>query len=238
MAFTELIKQEARRRAGYKCCLCHETSVSVEVHHIIPQEENGPDTLENAAALCPSCHGDFGGNTEKQSRIREMRDWWYETVERMYKPRDFDALESLSAKLTDIGNNLPGIKQELKEFVDSKINEITPLNAQMLVSNLSTSAVVGLMPPSGDTWKKISDLEAENKDLRLKNDIRAKLSFKKGAYWADGDSEPFCSRCLEDESKAIHLHPDGNPAYYFCPKCRAESIMLKPELDRGVEDYR
>jgi 5-methylcytosine-specific restriction endonuclease McrA len=28
----------------------------LEVHHIIPLAEGGPDTVENAAALCPNCH--------------------------------------------------------------------------------------------------------------------------------------------------------------------------------------
>jgi HNH endonuclease len=28
----------------------------LEVHHIVPLSEGGDDTLENAAALCPSCH--------------------------------------------------------------------------------------------------------------------------------------------------------------------------------------
>jgi 5-methylcytosine-specific restriction endonuclease McrA len=28
----------------------------LEVHHVVPLSEGGDDTLENAAALCPSCH--------------------------------------------------------------------------------------------------------------------------------------------------------------------------------------
>ena len=31
--------------------------------------------------LCPSCHGDFGDNPVKRTRIREMRDVWYEICE-------------------------------------------------------------------------------------------------------------------------------------------------------------
>jgi 5-methylcytosine-specific restriction endonuclease McrA len=31
-------------------------TVYLEVHHIVPLAEMGDDTLENAAALCPSCH--------------------------------------------------------------------------------------------------------------------------------------------------------------------------------------
>jgi len=50
----------------------------VEIHHIIPSEDDGPDTDENAAPLCPSCHETWGGNTKKRKFIREARDFWYE----------------------------------------------------------------------------------------------------------------------------------------------------------------
>ena len=77
MAFSEDLKRRVRERAHYACCLCKQTSMSVEVHHIVPQSENGPDTEDNAAPLCPSCHADFGGNLEKRKRVKEQRDWWY-----------------------------------------------------------------------------------------------------------------------------------------------------------------
>ena len=42
MAFTEALKLKVRKKAHLSCCLCK--AIGVEVHHIIPQEENGPDT--------------------------------------------------------------------------------------------------------------------------------------------------------------------------------------------------
>nr|WP_275444531.1 HNH endonuclease [Paenibacillus sp. ACRRX] len=80
MAFSEKIKLEAKRRACFRCVICHK--VFVEIHHIIPQAEGGSDTIENAAPLCASCHDLFGGNPEKRKQIREMRDDWYERMER------------------------------------------------------------------------------------------------------------------------------------------------------------
>jgi hypothetical protein len=53
----------------------------VEVHHIQPESEGGPDTLDNAAALCASCHDLFGGNPEKRKQIRQMRDDWWQKME-------------------------------------------------------------------------------------------------------------------------------------------------------------
>ena len=80
--------------------------------------------------------------------------------------------------------------------------------------------------------KKISDLEKDNANLKDKLETKKNLTFRNSAYWAEGDSEPFCSRCLEVDGKAIHLHPNGNPAYYFCSNCKVASIKAKPELDR------
>lgn len=49
MGFSEKVKEEARRKSGFRCVICQEPFV--EVHHIIPQSEGGEDTIENAAPL-------------------------------------------------------------------------------------------------------------------------------------------------------------------------------------------
>lgn len=77
----------------------------------------------------------------------------------------------------------------------------------------------------------ISELKSTNLDLEEKLKIKGDLKFRNNAYWIDGDNEPFCSRCWEADKKPIHLHPDGNPAYYKCPNCNADSVVVKPELD-------
>jgi hypothetical protein len=40
----------------------------LEVHHVVPLAEGGPDTVENAAALCPDCH-----RAQHYARDRDMR---------------------------------------------------------------------------------------------------------------------------------------------------------------------
>lgn len=56
---------EVLMRANGKCELCRQDapflkasdgSYYLEVHHWTPLAENGEDTVENAAALCPNCH--------------------------------------------------------------------------------------------------------------------------------------------------------------------------------------
>ena len=52
-----------KRAAGY-CELCNQNAPFqladgqpyLEVHHIIPLQEDGPDIIENCVALCPNCH--------------------------------------------------------------------------------------------------------------------------------------------------------------------------------------
>jgi hypothetical protein len=78
MPFPAHVKLEAKRRSAFRCCLCY--APFVEVHHIVPAAEHGPDTLDNAAPLCARCHDLFGGNPEKRKQIREMRDHWWDLM--------------------------------------------------------------------------------------------------------------------------------------------------------------
>ncbi len=64
--------------ANGACQLCNETAPFfredgtpfLEVHHVIPLAENGPDIPENAVALCPNCHRrcHHGEDREKMKR--------------------------------------------------------------------------------------------------------------------------------------------------------------------------
>jgi len=95
MAFSEALKLKVRKKAHLSCCLCK--AIGVEVHHIIPQEEGGPDTEENAAPLCPSCHEAYGANPQKHKFIREARDLWYEICEKRFAsdPERLDEIKRL-----------------------------------------------------------------------------------------------------------------------------------------------
>lgn len=66
------------QRANGKCELCgkdapflrSDGSPFLEIHHIAPLSENGPDTVHNAAALCPNCHRECH-HEEKAIEIRQ-----------------------------------------------------------------------------------------------------------------------------------------------------------------------
>lgn len=48
------VRKAVAKRDNYRCQRCGESGRSV--HHIIPYDEGGPDTVENLILLCISCH--------------------------------------------------------------------------------------------------------------------------------------------------------------------------------------
>lgn len=114
MAFSEPLKAKIRRKSHHQCCLCK--AIGVEVHHIIPQEEGGPDTEENAAPLCPSCHETYGANPQKRKFLREARDLWYEICEKRYAS-DADRLARIEDRITSTISyeDLDRFKEEFRE---------------------------------------------------------------------------------------------------------------------------
>lgn len=50
-------KREVLHQAGYKCGnpACR-SILTIDIHHLVPIAEGGPDTPDNLLALCPNCH--------------------------------------------------------------------------------------------------------------------------------------------------------------------------------------
>lgn len=117
MAFSESIKQEVREKARHTCAWCRQRG-SVDIHHIIPQKEGGSDTLENAAPLCKSCHGDFGNNPDHRKRIVEMRDQLYKDNETIYQaPVIIDLNDQIERHLAKFLSN--------KTLVETKVGNLS-----------------------------------------------------------------------------------------------------------------
>jgi hypothetical protein len=77
MCFPENIRLEAMEKAHFTCVWCQRPEFFVEVHHIEARASGGPDTLANAAPLCPNCHKQIGSNPDLQKQVRQRRDWWW-----------------------------------------------------------------------------------------------------------------------------------------------------------------
>jgi len=56
--------------------------------------------------------------------------------------------------------------------------------------------------------------------------VKAKLSYKPPFYFQEGDSVPFCPRCYEKETIAVHLFAGVNRedlVRWDCPECKQHS---------------
>lgn len=112
MAFSAALKRRVRRRAHFRCCLCR--TLGVDIHHILPEGQGGPDSEANAAPLCPNCHEALGANATKRRFIAEVRDFWYEMCEQQetavsfMSPELIERLQDLATK-ADVG----ALKEEL-----------------------------------------------------------------------------------------------------------------------------
>jgi hypothetical protein len=153
MAFPEKLKLQAKQRANFSCVICHQPFV--DVHHIVPQSDGGPDSIENAAPLCGSCHDLFGGNPDKRKQIREMRDFWWEVCQKKNTNPDLVALnQKLDSIQSDVQNSHAAQSKALESIKE----------AYLAYHNTS-----GLSIAASDSFSDLSGVTGAN--------IPAKLSF-------------------------------------------------------------
>jgi len=51
------VRHQVLHEAGYKCAnpVCHHI-LTLDMHHLIPVSDKGPNTADNLLPLCPNCH--------------------------------------------------------------------------------------------------------------------------------------------------------------------------------------
>lgn len=134
MPFGDQIRREARRKAHYCCCWCAQPFV--EVHHIIPQEDDGPDTLDNAAPLCANCHSVFGGNPDLRKQMKERRDLWWDLCSKdPEKPQ-----ARLYERLTELWDRLPkGVDEKAQAEFLAQARRVTAEYHREVAAKLETT---------------------------------------------------------------------------------------------------
>ena len=89
MGFPGPVREEALVRSARRCCVCRMyKGLGIEVHHIEAEAAGGPNTLDNAIALCFDCHAAAGhynakhprGTRFKPSELRRHRDKHWDDV--------------------------------------------------------------------------------------------------------------------------------------------------------------
>ena len=137
MPFTRDVREEALVLAARHCCVCHRyRGVHIEVHHIEPEDEGGPNDLDNAISLCFDCHADAGhyntrhprGTKFSRSELRKARDRWYEIVLQNRIPSTREAVSLLARYL--ICKDL----RILRDLCGGEFSEI-PVTAPRIVPN-------------------------------------------------------------------------------------------------------
>lgn len=119
MGFSSKIQSEILVASARHCCVCHRyRGVKVEIHHILPQEQGGQDTFENAIPLCFDCHSDAGhyfakhpkGTKFSPQELKKHKETWFNIVKENKIPikeetyfhsrylitKEFDILKSIS----------------------------------------------------------------------------------------------------------------------------------------------
>jgi len=173
MPFLPTLKQKVREKANHRCCICHE--VFVDVHHIKPESENGPNNEENAAPLCAGCHDKYGNNPDKRKQIIEMRDEWYKQCERTRNAAD-NVSQELKQTLGDsIKNILEGLNNtnfddpiKLKTEIAHLRTKLTYMESSLssLLTDLNRLHQEQIME---DIWKLWPDGSSNPVDLEARN---------------------------------------------------------------------
>ena len=89
MAFNSHEIENLLAKTGRRCCLCKMLH-SVQVHHIIPQEEGGTDKIDNAIPLCPNCHNEVhsshvSGRITRKYTVGELKQHRQRTIDQVQK---------------------------------------------------------------------------------------------------------------------------------------------------------
>jgi len=93
------VKAWVLKHAGPYCEGCHAVAPFevqpgvpyLEVHHVEPLAAGGPDTVENAVALCPNCHRRCHFSHARSEFIREL---YYKIPRLLPRPPDDDQLNA------------------------------------------------------------------------------------------------------------------------------------------------
>ncbi len=73
MAFPRDQVSDLLVRSHRRCCVCHRfCGVKIETDHILPTEQGGDDSIENAIPVCFECHAEIHSYNEKHPRGRKF----------------------------------------------------------------------------------------------------------------------------------------------------------------------
>ena len=76
MGFPPSVTKKVLSACNRCCCICHKfCGKKIEIHHIKQESDGGPNTFENAIALCYNCHADMGKTDPHHPKGRNYSEW-------------------------------------------------------------------------------------------------------------------------------------------------------------------
>jgi HNH endonuclease len=158
MPFNERLKLRIKRKANFTCCWCREQRNRVDIHHIIPKSEEGPDTEDNAAPLCGSCHDLYGNNRDHRKEIRDRRDHWYELCADVSVLHKGNAIACSVLQSEPILSQVATLAGKLTEALSSgSLRGYSDSEARQMLSDLNECR--GRLREHGALLQKLRDLE-------------------------------------------------------------------------------
>jgi hypothetical protein len=117
MPFDQNVRTKVLLWCDRHCCLCKKVcGVNIEVHHLVPENEEGSDDIDNAIPLCFDCHSEVlrynanhpKGTKYKPDELKPRRDQIYEEFTRhLVPPLDYHITQELPGgaqrKFPDVG---------------------------------------------------------------------------------------------------------------------------------------
>ena len=135
MAFSDDVRNKVLLWSDRHCCLCKKAcGINIEVHHLVPEEQDGGDDIDNAIPLCFECHGSVQhynpkhpiGTKYKPDELKKRREQVYEEFTRhLVPPIHYEISQTLpggsARKLPDVG------------FVVTNIGAALPVRLRVVV---------------------------------------------------------------------------------------------------------
>jgi hypothetical protein len=158
VAFSDDVRNKVLLWSDRHCCLCKKAcGINVEVHHLVPEEQDGGDDIDNAIPLCFECHGSVQhynpkhpiGTKYKPDELKKRREQVYEEFTRhLVPPIHYEISQALPSggvrKLPDVG------------FVVTNIGVALPVRLRVVVEvfiNWASSGVPAGVHYSGkELW--------------------------------------------------------------------------------------
>jgi HNH endonuclease len=146
-------------KAHFSCVWCQRPEFFVEVHHIEARASGGPDTLANAAPLCPNCHKHIGPNPDLRKQLRQRRDWWCELCAKRAMPTLapvlkqtnalFETVKAMEAQGQRTETQLGELKAIVLKFEGERQRAISSARTVDEVVQASTTSLRGKTFPLG-----------------------------------------------------------------------------------------